>query len=93
MILALFVFILLDLPLNRGRLFIMINPTQISTLIERMVATRNMTYMDAVLHLCEDEGVDAHFISKHLSKPIIENIEKEAMDVNLLPKKKSLPFS
>ena len=52
-----------------------------------------MTYMDAVLQLCEDEGVDAHFISKHLSKPIIENIEKEAMDVNLLPKKKSLPFS
>jgi len=49
--------------------------------------------MDAVLELCEDEGVDAHLISKHLSKPIIENIEKEARDVNLLPKKKSLPFS
>jgi hypothetical protein len=76
-----------------GIVFNMINPTQISTLIERMVSTRNMTYMDAVLELCEDEGVDVHLISKHLSKPIIENIEKEARDVNLLPKKKSLPFS
>jgi hypothetical protein len=76
-----------------GIVFNMINPTQISTLIERMVSTRNMTYMDAVLELCEDEGVDAHLISKHLSKPIIENIEREARDVNLLPKKKSLPFS
>ena len=76
-----------------GIVFNMINPTQISTLIERMVSTRNMTYMDAVLELCEDEGVDVHLISKHLSKPIIENIEREARDVNLLPKKKSLPFS
>lgn len=71
----------------------MINPEQISSIIERMVANRNISYMDAVLELCDEHSVDAHFISKHLSRPIIENIEKEAMDVNLLPKKKSLPFS
>jgi hypothetical protein len=71
----------------------MINPTQISTLIERMVATRNISYMEAVLEVCEEHSVDATMVAKHLSKPIIENIEKEARDVNLLPKKKSLPFS
>jgi len=71
----------------------MINPTQISTLIERMVATRSISYMDAVLEVCEEHSVDATMVAKHLSKPIIENIEKEARDVNLLPKKKSLPFS
>jgi hypothetical protein len=71
----------------------MINPTQISTLIERMVATRSISYMEAVLEVCEEHSVDATMVAKHLSKPIIENIEKEARDVNLLPKKKSLPFS
>ena len=49
--------------------------------------------MEAVLEVCEEHSVDASLVAKHLSKPIIENIEKEAMEVNLLPKKKSLPFS
>jgi hypothetical protein len=71
----------------------MIDPAQISSLIERMVSTRNMTYMEAVLEICEEHSIDATMVAKHLSKPIIENIEKEARDVNLLPKKKSLPFS
>lgn len=49
--------------------------------------------MEAVLEVCEDHSIDSSMIAKYLSKPIIENIEKEAMDVNLLPRKKSLPFS
>ena len=89
----LFVFISLASYLNKGRVYTMINPEQISNTIERMVSTRNITYMDAVLELCEEHSVDASLIAKHLSKTIIENIEKEAMEVNLMPKKKSLPFS
>jgi hypothetical protein len=49
--------------------------------------------MDAVLEICEENSVDASMVARHLSKPIIENIEREAREVNLLPKKKSLPFS
>jgi hypothetical protein len=71
----------------------MIDPTQISNLIERMVSSRKISYMDAVLELCEDNAFDASLVAKHLSKPIVENIEKEARDINLLPKKKSLPFA
>lgn len=71
----------------------MINPEQVSSTIERMVSTRNISYMDAVIELCEEHSIDSTMIAKYLSKPIIENIEKEAMDVNLLPRKKSLPFS
>lgn len=71
----------------------MINPEQVSSTIERMVSTRSISYMDAVLELCEEHSIDSAMIAKYLSKPIIENIEKEAMDVNLLPRKKSLPFS
>jgi hypothetical protein len=76
-----------------GRVFSMINPEQVSSTIERMVSNRSISYMDAVLELCEEHSIDTTMIAKYLSKPIIENIEKEAMDVNLLPKKKSLPFS
>lgn len=76
-----------------GRVFNMINPEQVSSTIERMVSTRNISYMDAVIELCEEHSIDSTMIAKYLSRPIIENIEKEAMDVNLLPRKKSLPFS
>jgi hypothetical protein len=76
-----------------GRVFSMINPEQVSSTIERMVSNRSISYMDAVLELCEEHSIDTTMIAKYLSKPIIENIEKEAMDVNLLPRKKSLPFS
>lgn len=71
----------------------MINPEQISNTIERMVASRDISYMEAVLELCEDEGLDVSLVSRHLSKPIIENIEREAMEVNLLPRRDSLPLS
>ena len=71
----------------------MINPEQVSSTIERMVSNRSISYMDAVLELCEEHSIDTTMIAKYLSKPIIENIEKEAMDVNILPRKKSLPFS
>lgn len=71
----------------------MIDPTQISNIIETLVTTRKITYMDAVLEVCEEHSVDASLVAKYLSRPIIENIEREAREVNLLPRKKSLPFS
>jgi hypothetical protein len=49
--------------------------------------------MEAVLEICEEHSVDASLVAKHLSRPIIENIENEARQVNLLPRKKSLPFA
>jgi hypothetical protein len=71
----------------------MIDPTQVSNLIENMVSVRKMTYMDAVLELCEEHSIDATMIAKYISRPIVENIEQEAMEINLRPRKKSLPFS
>jgi hypothetical protein len=71
----------------------MIDPEQISSIIERSVATRKITFMEAVLELCEEESIDVTMVSKHLSQPIKENIEREAMEINLLPRRKSLPLS
>jgi hypothetical protein len=71
----------------------MIDPAQISNLIERMVSNRKISYMEAVLEICEEHSIDASLVAKHLSRPIIENIENEARQVNLLPRKKSLPFA
>lgn len=93
MILSLFLCISLDYPPTYRRLLHMIDPTQVSGIIERMVATRKVSYMEAVLEVCEDHSIDSSMIAKYLSKPIIENIEREAMEVNLLPRKKSLPFA
>jgi hypothetical protein len=83
----------LETRIHSGKLVTMINPEQISNAVERMVSGRDITYMEAVLELCEEEGLDVSLVSRHLSKPIIENIEREAMEVNLLPRKESLPLS
>jgi hypothetical protein len=83
----------LETRIDSGIILTMINPEQISNAVERMVSGRDITYMEAVLELCEEEGLDVSLVSRHLSKPIIENIEREAMEVNLLPRKESLPLS
>jgi len=50
------------------------------------------SYIDAVLHLCDDKGVEPFMAARLLSKPIKEKIKKEGQEVNLLPKKAKLPI-
>ena len=50
------------------------------------------SYIDAVLHLCDDKGVEPFMAARLLSKPIKEKIKKEGQEVNLLPKKARLPI-
>ena len=50
------------------------------------------SYIDAVLHLCDDKGVEPFMAARLLSKPIKEKIIKEGQEVNLLPKQAKLPI-
>jgi hypothetical protein len=51
-----------------------------------------MTYMDAVLHICNEHEIEPETVKKFLTKPIKEKIENEARNLNMLPKKTELPF-
>ncbi len=50
------------------------------------------SYMDAVLHLCEEQGIEPFMAARMISKPIKEKIRKEGQEINLLPRKTKLPI-
>jgi hypothetical protein len=59
-------------------------------IIEKLVVDEKMTYMEAVLHYCEEKQIDPLDIGKLISPVIKNKIEAEAMTRNLLPKGNSL---
>jgi len=62
----------------------------LATIIEKLVINEKMTYMEAVLHYCEEKQIDPLDIGKLISPVIKSKIEAEAMTRNLLPKSNSL---
>ncbi len=61
--------------------------------VERLILEDKFdSYMDAVLHLCEEESIEPFIAARLLSKPIKEKIKKEGQEINLLPKKTRLPL-
>jgi hypothetical protein len=64
--------------------------TTFASMIERMVHEQKMTYMEAVLHFCEERHIDPLDVGKLISPAIKAKIEAEAQGKNLLPKTNSL---
>ena len=62
----------------------------LALIIEKLVVDEKMTYMEAVLHYCEEKQIDPLDIGKLISPVIKNKIEAEAMTRNLLPKGNSL---
>jgi len=56
------------------------------------IAKEDGSYIEAVIRVCEDCGIDIAFGAKLLSRPIIEKIQKEGESGNLLPKISKLPI-
>ena len=50
------------------------------------------SYIDAVLHVCEEYGLEPFIAARMLNKPLKEKIKKEGQDMNLLPKRARLPI-
>ena len=48
--------------------------------------------MAAVLHYCEQEGIEPEAVSSLISKGLKEKIEANARDLNFLPRQAQLPI-
>lgn len=64
----------------------------LAQIVEKLVARERMSYMEAVLHVCEERGIDPLDIGKLVAPSIKAKIEAEAMSSNLLPKSNTLSF-
>lgn len=66
--------------------------SKFSVLIENAVIKQKMSYMDAVLDVCDKNNIDPEDVKKFISTPIRDKIEAEAMRLNYLPKGNTLLF-
>ena len=62
--------------------------------IERYVQDFDVSYIDAVVHICESKGIDIESFAMQAKKDktLMEKIEAEAIDLNLLPQVGRLPL-
>lgn len=69
-----------------------LNRAEFTKLVEKAVHDRNMTYMDAMVDICEKNSIDPEDVKKFVGTQLQSKLEVEAMQLNLLPKKAALNF-
>ena len=62
-----------------------------SKLIENTVKETKLSYMDAIIEVCDDKDIDLEDVRKYISAVIKEKLEAEAMRLNFLPRQNTLP--
>jgi len=67
---------------------------EFSKKVEFLVKRRKGTYLEAIIDLQEEYGIDYSLVAKLLSQPLLEKLELEGKNLNLIKKNKnSLPFA
>ena len=64
-----------------------ITPNKFAILIEELVKTKRLSYIDAILWYCEKNGVDPSDSKKLVNKALKEKLTYEAQSLNLLKEK------
>lgn len=59
--------------------------------LEKHLTKHKNGYIESILAVCEEMGIDPEQAAKYLSKPIIEKIRAEGESINLLPTTPKLP--
>ena len=69
-----------------------LNKSKFSKMAEDIAHKKNLSYIDAVVHLCDDTNIDPEDVSKFISNILKDKIEAEARKLNFLPKLNTLPI-
>ena len=60
-------------------------PARFAEEIEKLVLlNKDMNYIDAIIHFCEQNNIDVESVPKLISKPLKEKIKYEAQELNFL---------
>lgn len=65
---------------------------QFSDLIERIVFEKDISYIDAIVHHCEQTGFELELAASLLSAPVKAKISEEAQSANMIKKVNALPI-
>lgn len=61
-----------------------------SEMVETIVRTKKMSYMDAIIYLCEENKIEVEDSRKYINPIIKGKLESEAMELNFIPKRNTL---
>jgi len=67
-----------------------LNKSKFTEIVEETVIDKQLSYMDAVLYICDMNSIDLEDVKKFISPIIKGKIEAEAMALNFLPKQNTL---
>ena len=60
-------------------------PTRFAEEIEKLVLiNKDMNYIDAIVHFCEQNSLDLESVPKLISKPLKEKIKCDALELNFM---------
>ena len=60
--------------------------------IENLVQQTKMTYIDAVMHYCEENKLEPETAGKMVGGKLKQNVQDEAEDLHLIPRTSKLPI-
>jgi len=66
--------------------------SKFSKLIEHTVIAKRISYMDAIVWLCEEHSIEIEDVRKFISPIIKDKLEAEARKLNFLPRRNELVF-
>ena len=66
--------------------------SEFSTLIEELSKTLRLSRMDAIVHHCEQTGMEIDVASTLVSSALKSKIREEAQELNLLKRSSRLPL-
>lgn len=61
-------------------------------LVDATVSHHNMSYMDAVIHVCEEHGIELEDVKRYVNVVLKQKIEAEATALNFLERHATLPI-
>lgn len=70
----------------------MLTKKRFTVIVEDLVHSKKMSYMDAITHFCEENQIEIEDIAKYISPVVKNKLEAEAMNLNLLPRESQLPI-
>lgn len=60
-------------------------------LVDATVSDLNVSYMDAVIHVCEEHGIELEDVKRYVNVVLKQKIEAEATKLNFLERHATLP--
>lgn len=69
-----------------------LSKSKFSKMVEDTSRDLNLSYMDSILHICDQNELEVEDVKKFISNVIKSKLEVEAMELNYLPRQNTLPF-